>query len=118
MNKLLHRAALIAALTFAAGSLWTGCDREDARKAGEDVEKAADKAGDAVDRGLDKAGEAANRAINSEEARKAGEKAKETADKAREAAGQAAETAGDAAERAGEKVKELTSPATKPANEN
>jgi len=115
MNKPLRRAALIASLAFGAAGIWAGCDRNDAKKAGEDVEKAADKAGDAVDRGLDKAGDAANRAINSDAARQAAEKAKEAADKAKEAAGQAAETAGDAAERAGEKVKDLASPATEPA---
>jgi hypothetical protein len=109
MNRRLYRAVLVAGLAFAAG-LGADCERGDANKAGEEVEKAADKAGDTVDRGLDKAGDAANRAINSDAAR-------EATDQAREAVGQAAETAGDAAERAGDEVQDLASPATEPAEE-
>ena len=117
MNMHLLRATLIASLSFGAASVLVGCDRSDAKKAGDAVENAADKAGDAVNRGLDKAGDAVNRGINSanDAARKGADQAEDATSTARDAVGRAAQKSGESVEQAGQKVKDWASPTTAPA---
>jgi hypothetical protein len=123
METLMRRMTpLIVVIFVSAGLLsFAGCDRDDAQKAGQKVESAADKAGDAIERGLDKAGEAANRGIQ-----KANETAHDVAPEAKSAATRAAAAVGRGAEKAGDKIEQWTDtaqdklstrPATQPARQ-
>src|SRR5512141_2487250 len=98
MNKQLLRTILIALFGWCVTGAFSGCDREQAKNAGNKVENAADKTGDAVNRGLDKAGDAAKRGINSanEAARQAVDQAKDATSAARDAVGRAAQKSGAA----------------------
>ncbi len=115
MKTQIFRMSLIAIFSFSAAA-FVGCDRDDATKAGNSVENAADKAGDAVDKGMDKAGAAANTSINAanDAGRQAVDTTKDATDTARGAVGRAAQTSGEAVDQAGHAVKDWVSPTTAP----
>lgn len=106
MNRRLLREIVIAAFAFGAAGLLVGCDQDNAKKAGDAVEKAADKAGDAASQGINSANDAARRAAD---------EAKDATSTARDAIGRAAKASGEAVEQAGQKVKDWVSPTTLPA---
>jgi len=108
MSTQLLKAVLIAALSCGAVGALVGCERDDAKKAGDAVEKAAGKAGDAANRGINYANDAARDAV---------EQGKEATDAARDAVGRAADRSGEAAQQAGHATKEWIAPTTAPAAE-
>jgi hypothetical protein len=118
METTMRRLNLVGAAILVCGVVlgFAGCDREDAEKAGDKVERAADKAGDAIERGLEKAGDATNRGIQkaNEAAKDVVPAAKSATTRAVDALGRGAEKAGDMAERAGDRAQSKLS--TAPAN--
>ena len=109
--------ALVGIMAAASTALICGCDREEAKKAGNNTETAAGKAGTAIDNGLHTAGADANRGIQS-----ANDAMIKTSPQVKAATTQAARDLGNLAHetanllnKADQKIREKTaSPATQP----
>lgn len=56
---------LTTVMSLAAATTFFGCDKDEVKKAGNNVEKEADRGADAAKRDLEKAGAAANKDLNS-----------------------------------------------------
>jgi hypothetical protein len=117
MHLAVSRLALASSVGLLVLAGVAGCDRQEAKQAGNNTEHAADRAGDAISSGLHQAGSVANEGI-----RESSREIRADAPGVRSATTQAAhdlrigaERASQAAARAGDRIHDSLAPATQPA---